>query len=1082
MSITPVVLRGPSLASMASDVAQSFRSLPAVAVLTFISIPTDSQITLGGEGEGSSLPDGIQTELVHLSHGYSTPELVDALCDFAKAMEKGFGPPGIHNDGKARIVVFQNDVQDGEWPGIVKIMLDISPLSEFVVPKDRPPGTWLSLAPMCDTGCTPVEVDVTRIAEFLNTIGRQLVDVGIPDVQIWVQRRENKSKDEKVAIHGVTIDVDQKAEDIIGTLEAVGVPLPNAYWHTMNGYKLLYAFDREAKGDEAELLATWLTLALEGGDPASWSKAQGQHLPVCLKTKNDETFEVDFPAAQANPTPLALGDFDFISLPARLRQSWGAGATVSAPEREMVEQYLEDLGLPAPDEAGTNFRYSRCPNEDSHSTPCCHVYRNADGTISVYCHASHGGEGKLHWSEHNLLVLAQGGLVEGQRIDAVRDLPATWAGRSLRGHLLLRRLGESSGTKELLRGAERLWRTAKARMEQGKWKNAADKLEAETSGEELEVVRDDPELTDFLRLYEDRESPHLGLGPCNVFFDDRYRALLIHQAGLPPHPVNAAGTGLQIKEHLHEWRSSLSYRVTLKSSVKLQGRGKERHPVLSIKHTSEPDEHYLSHWNKARSGHLQALTALGIPRVQNHEYPVAFVEPQWEIDAATKCIRQVSIPQLKEGDPDFDVVSFFEGLFVEGRLPLASKDDVRRFIMAIAAPLLRELAPGLLGIYWFTGPPGAGKDFLAEMPPAIWREAVVQRPSKAKFDVSVTDETEQKRSFFAAYPAIYGRAKEAGKRKNYVELLIRLAGTDQVPARGMYKDEVHVASTFTFLADSAEDLPERKEISRRTVRINVADTDGSRSKGKLLAEIKAHAPSIICSLKKLVETKPADWYLNQTETQSRPIIPVALSKLLGVTLPEVEGRSLEDLFEAFLHYSKEYGDVEGKKQLEAAKGRKESKAAQTFRSYRYSHFADLVGGEDGYKALLREFGTLRRFQMALDRETDYPKVKRHQLPYLRVQINGSFYAFRLVMSNRNFILEKELEYCDKLGIEPIAPVVGAVVALSESTTSEQAPSPPVQPSPEPESHSAKSIPSTGPISFSEDEICSNAAGSRRKGG
>lgn len=48
--------------------------------------------------------------------------------------------------------------------------------------------------------------------------------------------------------------------------------------------KLLFVFSEPLDEAPAVRLATWLTLAFDGGDPGSWSMSQGQHLPVCLKT------------------------------------------------------------------------------------------------------------------------------------------------------------------------------------------------------------------------------------------------------------------------------------------------------------------------------------------------------------------------------------------------------------------------------------------------------------------------------------------------------------------------------------------------------------------------------------------------------------------------------------------------------------------------------------------------------------------------------------------------------------------------------------------------------------------------------
>jgi len=436
------------------------------------------------------------------------------------------------------------------------------------------------------------------------------------------------------------------------------------------------------------------------------------------------------------------------------------------------------------------------------------------------------------------------------------------------------------------------------------------------------------------------------------------------------------------------------------------------------------DERYLSVWNMAMIGHPHALASLGLPTITAHEYPIAFVKDKWSIVPETKCIWAVKTPELKKGDPGFDVMGFFHGLYKDGKLPLASEDDAARLVMAIASPFLREIAPGLLGCYWNIGPSGAGKELLAEIPPMIWQNAIIRDSVKVAFEINKTDDLELKRTFYAAHPAVYGRAKEAGKRKNFVEILIRLSGTKWLSARGMRKDEIEVLNSFTFIADSAEDLPERREVSRRTVVINAAFAEEDESKGAMLADIVSHASDIIHSLKRTIESKDQSWYLHQNKTDSRPIIPVALARLFGAKLPVVEGRNLDDLFEALLVYRNDDGlsENDGKEQLEKckARGTKDGKEATTFESFSYSRFCDEMAIKSGYKLLIKEFGSKRLLKMGLNRELSYHEIEAKKKPYLRVPINGAPYAFRLIKDDRNFILEPELKYCDALGINPIS--------------------------------------------------------------
>jgi len=124
-------------------------------------------------------------------------------------------------------------------------------------------------------------------------------------------------------------------------------------------------------------------------------------------------------------------------------------------------------------------------------------------------------------------------------------------------------------------------------------------------------------------------------------------------------------------------------------------------------------------------------------------------------------------------------------------------------------------------------------------------------------------------------------------------------------------------------------------------------------------------------------------------------------------------------------YIEKFGEEEGKREMEKAAAQKVSSAAKVCMNYPYSHLADVMGQQVGYRALLRELSTLNQFRMAIKRETDYAKAKQGKLPYLRVEIHGRPYAFRLVKSDRNFILEEELIYCNKVGIQPVGPPITA---------------------------------------------------------
>lgn len=874
--------------------------------------------------------------------------------------------------------------------------------------------TCVSVAPMQWTFCVPVRVPVTNLAAFLNDLGTATSQAQFLDVQVWLQQRGSKKKAARIKVSGVLVDVDQKVPDILETLELAGVPLPNAVWETLGGYKLAYVLPTDDEGivdpAKAELFAKWVTLALQGGDPGSWDLAHAQHLPICIKWNDGQSLVIALPALQTNPRPVAFDPL--AALPPRLRDAWGASGALTSNERAVVERFLEDRGISAPASPGKQ-RYSTCPVADGHSTQCCSVYRRDDGSIFAYCAGSHGGEGQKRWSEKELYRLAVGGgATEVPPVDAVKHLPATWAGAQYRAFRLH---GEPEKRVE---GAEELWRHVKATVERERWLRAA-----KAKAEAVDGALNEADLEQFLSVYRQRGLPYRDLGPINVVYDD-----LLHEPRiLTPEGAGQAmrigGDSLSPTAHAHEWRASQGFCVVVKTRKVKTGRTTR----TIVEGAADYDKAFASNWNKALVGHHQALASLGLAVAHNHRFPIAFVTDERRVDPRTGVIVMTKIPELKDGDPSFDVVGFFVDLWRAGRLPLASENDVRKFVMCIASPLLREVAPGMMGIYWFVGPPGAGKDWLCELAAAILEHGLADCSCSSKFDISVTDDLEAKRSFYAAGPAVFGRAKEAGKRK-IIEMLVRFAGTDRLPARGMRLDEIHIPNVFTYVADSAEDLPEQREISRRTVMIQLVTMDDEESKGAVHREILARAPDIIASLKRLVESKPREWYLEQSATDGRPLIPVALARLLGASLAPVEGRRMDDLFEAMLEYTGDEAlNVGIDKQWDEAKRKKLKwgKPVEAFPFFPIAHFVDVMKTQPGHQNLFRELSSPRLVKMKLDVETDYPKVTQGSQEYLRVEIDGTPYAFLLVHDDRYFILQPELVYCNKLGIQPIGPPVTA---------------------------------------------------------
>ena len=867
-------------------------------------------------------------------------------------------------------------------------------------PSSDKPTVPLSLAHSSSRSFVVVEVPVHRLAGLLNVVGAALAAAHFADVRFWVGRRPGSPAAPGVGRpHGLIVEVGEKSTDPLATIVASGLPVPTACWHTDGGFKGLWAFEQPAFPETFTAVAEQFTVALSGGSPASWDPAAGHHLPIGLGSTGGGVVHWYHPALQTKPDPYWVAFYSPM-LPSRLDRSLSQRQHLSDVERQQVQTYLVGIGLAPPSVAGGHASYRGCPL-GSHGSTCCYVSLREDGSTVVTCLDEHGKEGRKTWDEVDLFFLATGTRLPVGGIDSVANIPATWAGQEYFRARLADLFGGPEGDP-VMAAAVRVWMRAKASIV----------LEPLLKSAYLRGIqlKGAPPWHRYVAFYE-RRLVGDEAGPCQVFFDEVRNDLRL-VSGDGSKPLTVKGQTLSASAHRHEYHGSLAY--DLHAKLHQDEESQEWSIVLSAR----IGETAPSLWNKSLSGNSGYLAALGLPRMTLHELPVAFVESSVGIEAKTKCIEIVRTARMKQADASFDARAFFTKLFQDGRLPLATEADVPRLLMAIASPLLRDLAPGLLGIYWFIGPSGAGKDYLAGIVEWIWRRSVL-RPVPAAFDLHLTDELEQKRAFATAGSAVYARAKEAGKSIDMVNMLIKLAGTDQVTARALFRDELQRANTFTYLADSVEDLPERKEISRRTVMIGVSQMEDEVSMGRVRDEILERAPDIIGNLKAMVESHAREWFLEQAKTGSRPVVPVALAQLFGATLPQVTGGGTDELFENMAAYLKTFGGEEGKAQLEGARD-KDGKEMKLFPSYRLAHFVDQMSQEVGSRNFFKRYGSNRGIEMLLHREADYHTVESGKRPYLPVTINGSRFAFKLVKGKRNFVLVEELKYCSSLGIQPIS--------------------------------------------------------------
>ncbi|MDC0749959.1 hypothetical protein [Polyangium mundeleinium] len=899
-------------------------------------------------------------------------------------------------------------------------------------PDTSAPTTCVSFGRMHSDVTFPMVVEVPRIAELLNNVADAAVAMGLHDVQFWLQQRTNKAGAPET-IHGAVVDVDVLTADILGEVERAGMPMPAAYFQTLNGYKLVYPLDSAISAELFEQIAKRLTLGFEGGDPGSWSVSQGQRLPKCIKTTARGQVSVDFKAQLANPIPLT-SDISSVPFPRRVMRALGGWSPAPA-DREKIRDYLIEMGIPAPESPG-HALYAACPVSDEHDSKCCYVNVDDIGAVSMTCLGGHAGEGRKYWSEANLLMLAGGDAAVGEAIfDPFKHLPVTWAARELFEYKL------RDWPASLRHAAFDVWVREKARLE-AKVPAALDVT--------LDVYK--------RRLLGDRE-----FGPVKPYFSEVEQKLAYDDAAGRRSFVNCKESGPSTKSNLHEAQATAAWTVC--EEEKRDG---------SIVHVPGWAQTTSSLMNKSTIGQRAALRVLGVPTIMRYDLPVAHVQDGWGVEPRTKVITATKAFQFPAGVEEIPALEFFLKLFRDGRLPLASENDVHLFVACLAAPLLRDIGRGQLGIWWVIGPPGAGKDFLAEMCTGAW-ETVSTGPSRVSFDLNVTNDLETKRSFAAAEGAVYARAKEAGKRLGMIETLIQVAGTSTLTARGMKENERSIPNSFVILADSAEDLPDRREISRRTVMISVADMDDSISKGAVLDEVKKAAPGLLLNLKRIVESKPPEWYLRQTDTGSRLLIPVALARLLGATLPEVQGQDLSDIFEAMRDFittptAKDEGERERKKAMD--RGAKESGEMKSLPSYRLSLFIDQMKGIAGYKELFATFGDkARSLATRIMRESGYAAVRTGKRQYLAVQIGSIEYAFKLTRNYRNFILVPKAEYESKT----LSGQAGAKVASTPPTDGAAAESAASSPDVE---QGQKSEPS--PIVFSDADLLNEGGPSSNK--
>ena len=268
-------------------------------------------------------------------------------------------------------------------------------------------------------------------------------------------------------------------------------------------------------------------------------------------------------------------------------------------------------------------------------------------------------------------------------------LPVTWAAVEW----IRARAQEHTLDKDL---AVHYWLLAKAHEEQKVLRSA------------LPAALPVPSLDAFLQVYSLRLNGSDDAGWFRLMFDRDYNGLLLETKGSRPVPIEYEGSFPPLQACRQEWNSTAANRLMPARQDK----------AVVVARAVDPA--FKSDFNKAAQGVTACLGRLGIPIVVRYQLPVAFVEDSVEVDPDTRCVTITRGCQVPPGSANLDAQEYFLDLFREGRLPLASEDEVLKYLMLLTAPLLRDLAPGQLGAYWFGGTSGSGKDFLAELAIAGW--------------------------------------------------------------------------------------------------------------------------------------------------------------------------------------------------------------------------------------------------------------------------------------------------------------------------------------------------------------------------
>ncbi len=357
------------------------------------------------------------------------------------------------------------------------------------------------------------------------------------------------------------------------------------------------------------------------------------------------------------------------------------------------------------------------------------------------------------------------------------------------------------------------------------------------------------------------------------------------------------------------------------------------------------------------AGDAGARRVAGIPDIDVELYPVAFKRAGTRTDRTdgprTLTVVRVPEPLAVETLTDsqelalLDPVGFLLKLFRELKTPFNTEDDVRRYAMMLAAPLLRAVCVGRLPAFLLVGGSGSGKGLSKYVAFLIWSLAAARgAPRDCHVSIDKIDGHEQNLQFANAGPRVFVSFTEAAK-SNTLDLIVRLCERETVPGRAHHGNPIEVANTFVYVGDAVEGFSTKLETARRSIQIAMRATkhfDLEEGEGDsrtfvpttFIKELAEVGPHLIEGLRRKIEAKGESFIVASSDDSGRAAATNALADLCGVSLDEVRGSPLTELFKMIadlvtgVRVDDYNSPVRASKQAAPAKG---SRLAQQFKVY-----------------------------------------------------------------------------------------------------------------------------------------------------